>query len=161
KNGRGGGKCPVSLEVEPGVVMPLVESGVGVAHKIGEAKPPPIGSPPHLVGFMIRPAHKAVDGPRTLNRLDQLGAGAPQHQADRTLPIYISVPNPFAKHAVGFAATTRATKEHLKDGAFEQSQLRRITARRPGYCIIVSGSFGGEYFFTHASSLSCGGTSMT
>src|SRR5262249_47312377 len=63
-------ECTDFLDVEPRVVVPLVEFSVGVALKIGEAKPPPFRRPPHLVGFMIRPAHKAVDGPRTLNRLD-------------------------------------------------------------------------------------------
>src|SRR5262249_51885397 len=52
-------------------------------------------------------------------------------------------------------------KNTSKMGHSSKADCAGLPRADQAIAIIVSGSFGGEYFFTHASSLSCGGTSMT
>src|SRR5262249_36932625 len=151
--------------VEPRVGVALILIGIRISFEIGKTKPGTVGGSPHLVCFIVFPAEQAVDGTRALDRLDELGARPPQHQANGVLAITIGVVCPLAKHTVGFAAPARATEEHLKNGALQERHLRRVAAGRPSdllvYCTLFSAGAGSEYFFSHSSSLNCAGTSTT
>src|SRR6266516_4489734 len=113
--------------------MTLVEFGIAVFLQISETQSRSVGCTPHLVGFLILPFQSAVNGARALNRLDQLHAAPPHHQANGVLAVSVGVANPLAEHAVCFAATACAAKEHLEDRTFEQRYLRGISPRSPGY----------------------------
>src|SRR5262249_38607715 len=119
------------LDVEPRVGVALILISVGIALKIRKPQARAVRGTPHLLGLVVLPPKQAVDGPRTLDRLDQLGPGAPQHQADRVLAVAVGVVRPLAKHTIGLAAPARATEEHLKDGAFQERHLRRVAAGCP------------------------------
>src|SRR5262249_17533378 len=142
ENRRRRGERSDLLDVEPRVGVALILISVSVALKIRKPQAGAVGGPPHLLGLVVLPPQQAIDGPRTLDGLDQLGPGAPQHQADRILAVAVGVVRPLAKHTVGFAAPARATEEHLKDGALQERHLRRVAAGRPSdrllYCTLFS-----------------------
>src|SRR6266516_3329748 len=121
------------FDVHTCIAVALIEFGIAVLLQVGETKSRAVGGTPHLVGLLVLPLQSAVDGARTLNRLDQLHAAPPHHQADGVLAVPVGVANPLAEHAVGFAATACAAKEHLEDRTFEQRDLRGISPRSPSY----------------------------
>src|SRR5262249_40054306 len=116
------------LDVEARVGVALILISVSIALKIRKPQAGAVRRTPHLVRFIVLPPQQAIDGPRTLDRLDQLGTGPPQHQPDSMLAVAVGVVRPLAEHSISFAAPARATKEHLKDGALQERHLRRVAA---------------------------------
>src|SRR5690242_1777108 len=104
--------------------MALVCFGVGVMLEISETQAGAVREAPHLLLLVQLGTEPAVDLTAALDRLDQLGALAPDHQANGSVGVSIGMCQPVAEHAVGFAATSGAAIEHFENRAGDQRRLR-------------------------------------
>ena len=103
--------------------MALIGLGIGVLLEIGKPQPRAVGEAPHLLLLVQFCTQGSVELPAALDGLDQLGALAPDHQADGVLLIPGGVGEPFSQDPVGLAAATGATVEDLEDRAGDEGDL--------------------------------------
>src|SRR5262249_52407229 len=85
-----------------------------------------------MLDLVVFPTERRIDLLAALDRLHELRARAPHHQADRMLAVATGMRQPLAEHTVSFAAAASAAEEDFEHPALQQPHLGRVATRGPG-----------------------------